>query len=563
MRHCIITCLGIMISLLLLNACARQSSPMGGPKDEAPPKLIASNPANETTNIKPSEISLEFDEYIKVENPNNQIIITPRINSQQVEFTTLRNRLLIKLNQELEDNTTYVFNFQKSVQDVTESNPVQQLKLVFSTGNEIDSLKFSGTVSYLFPNNELENIVVGLYPESDTTDLFTAAPYYVAQIDSAGRFEITNIKAGTYRAYAWHDENNSNKAEHRSEAYAFLNDPVTLNTDVSGIHFDLYRGDLSELKINRSTSVGSNFDIVLNKFPIEIELDHPDHNQQLFYRVKEKIIRLYHTDPREDSTALNLSIRDSVGFSLDTTLYAKFQPSDRAPEKLEVNANSGKGFVHRIEAKLNFNKPLQSILYDSLYIRYDTAGIIPIDAAHVSLPDSSKRTELLIDIPIPDSLNYSTFTVYAGDSTFIDVESQWNENKLEANYAKLKEEALSEELSGYVETDERPLLVQLLDKSDEVVKEVYLTDTNAYSFTQLEATQYRLRAIVDHNKNGRWDPGNIVDRRQPEPVYYFFDKESESDQILLRGGWTLNGIVIRKPEKPADTVVENNQTDGG
>src|SRR5690606_1699104 len=271
-----------------------------------------------------------------------------------------------------------------------------------------------------------------------------------------------------------------------------------------------------------------NFDIILNKFPVELELDHPEINQQLFYRVKEKIIRLYHIDPQEDSIGVNLSIRDSVGFSLDTTLYAKFQPSDRAPEKLEITANSGKSFVRNIQSKLNFNKPIRTILYDSLYIRYDTAGRIPITAAHVSLPDSSDRTALTIDIAIPDSLNYSTFTVYAADSTFIDVENQWNENSLEANYAKLKEEALSEELSGYVDTDERPLIVQLLGKSDEVVREIHLVDTNAYRFTQLEATQYRLRAIVDHNKNGRWDPGNIAEKRQPEPVYYFFDKETQS-----------------------------------
>lgn len=562
MRHYIITCLGIL-SFILLNACARQSSPMGGPKDEDPPQLVSSSPENETINIKPSEIELVFNEYIKVENPSNQIIITPRINSQQVEFTALRNRLHIKLNQELEDSTTYVFNFQKSVQDITESNPVNRLKLVFSTGNEIDSLRLSGTVSYIFPHSEIEDVVVGLYHESDTTDLFSAAPYYVAQADSAGRFEITNIKAGTYRAYAWYDENNSNKAEHRSEAYGFLNEPVNLESDVGDVHFDLYRGDLSDLKINRATPVGNNFDIILSKFPVELELDHPDKNERLFYRINEKILRLYHTDPIEDSTAINLHIRDSVGFSLDTMVYAKFEPSERSPEKLQIKANSGKGFVKSIQSKLSFNKPIQSILYDSLYIRYDTAGIIPITAAHISLPDSADRTKLTIDIPIPDSLNYATFTVFAADSSFIDVENQWNETSLEANYTKLKEETLSEELSGHVDTDERPLIVQLLGKSGEVVKEVYLAETNAYKFTDLEAGQYRLRAIVDHNNNRRWDPGNIHEKRQPEPVYYFFDQESQSDQILLRGGWTMNGIVIRKPEKATPPVPEDDITDGG
>lgn len=549
MRIPLFTILGL-VSAILLTSCARQSSPMGGPKDEDPPKLISSNPENESINVKPTEIELLFNEYIKVENPTNQIIITPRINTQQVEFSALRNRLQIKLNQELEDSTTYVFNFQKSVQDITESNPANKLKLVFSTGNEIDSLKFSGEVSYTFPEDEITDVVVGLYPVGDTTDLFTAAPYYIAQADSVGRFEITNIKAGEYRAYAWHDDNNSNKAEYRSEAYGFLNAPVILDKDVADVHFSLFHGDLSELKVNRSAVVGSNYDIILSKFPVELDIIHPDVNEQLFFRIKDKILRLYHTNLRSDSTEVRLTLKDSVGFSLDTALYAKFEASERSPEKLEVTANSGKGFVQNIRSTLTFNKPLLEIRYDSLYIRYDTAGRMPITPEHVQFPDSTDRTQLLIDIAIPDSLSYNTFTVFAADSTFRDVENQWNETRLEANYSKLKEESLSEELSGYVDTDELPIIVQLLGRSDEVVQELYLTETNTYKFTQMEAGQYRLRAIIDRNKNKRWDPGNMYENRQPEPIYYFYNPETLSDQILLRGRWTLIDYVIRKPEKP-------------
>src|SRR5690606_21256208 len=153
--------------------------------------------------------------------------------------------------------------------------------------------------------------------------LFSAAPYYIAQADSAGFFEITNIKAGTYRAYAWHDENNSNKAEHRSEAYGFLNDPVVLENNITDVHFDLFKGDLSNLTVNRSTPVANNYDIILSKFPVDLTIDHPEKNKSVFFRTKEKIIRLYHTNPMEDSTAVKLMIRDSVGFSIDTTLYAK------------------------------------------------------------------------------------------------------------------------------------------------------------------------------------------------------------------------------------------------
>lgn len=534
--------------LLLACSCARQSSPMGGPQDEEPPQLLSSIPEHEATNIKPTEIQVVFDEFIKIENPTKQIIITPKIKTEEVEFTAIKSTINIKLNQELEDSTTYVFNFQKSVQDITESNPADNLKLVFSTGNEIDSLKVSGQVRYVFKKNQkdIENVLVGLYPMTDTTDIFTAPPYYIAQTDSLGSFEITNIKAGEYRAYAWHDDNNSLKTEYRSEAYGFLPEPILVDKNVTNVHFNLFRGDLSELQVNRSSPVASNYDIILNKAPAEFEIFHPDKNEKLFYRINDKNIRLYHTDLRDDSTSVRLTVKDSVGFSIDTTFFAKFETSEREVENLETSANSGKGFVERLRSRLTFNKPVIDINYDSLYIRYDSASRIPINPSHISLVDSANLTEYQIEVEIPDSLAFDVFTVFAADSTFKDVENQWNSTELEANYSKIKEETLSEELSGKVETTEFPIIIQLLNKNDEVIQESYLSESNEFKLVNMEAGDYKLRAIVDRNKNKRWDPGNILENRQPEPIYYFYDSEEESDQVLLRGGWTLNGIVINR-----------------
>jgi hypothetical protein len=523
---------------------------MGGPKDEMPPMLLSSSPEHEATQVKPTEIQLLFDEYVKVENPTNQIIITPRIKTEEVEFTAIKNRINISLHQELEDSTTYVFNFQKSVKDITEDNPADNLKLVFSTGNEIDSIKVGGQVRYVFPRNQqdIEDVLVGLYPMTDTSDIFINPPYYIAQADSLGNFEITNIKSGEYRAYAWHDDNNSLKAEHRSEAYGFLPEPILVDHHINEVIINLFRGDLSQLQVNRSSPTASNYDIILNKAPAEIDISHPEKNDKLFYRIKDDNIRIYHRDLRDDSTAVRLIVKDSVGFEIDTTLYAKFENSDRALENLETSVNSGKGFLNTLQSQLTFNKPVIHINYDSLYIRYDSAGRIPITSSQVSLVDSARRTRFLLEVPIPDSLNFDVFTVFAADSTFMDVENQWNSSPIEANYTKIEEETLSEELSGKVETNELPIIIQLLTENDEVIKESYLTESNEFKLTNIEAGEYKLRAIIDRNKNRRWDPGNILENRQPEPVYYFYDTENETHQFLLRGGWSFNGWVISKKE---------------
>src|SRR5690606_31352989 len=119
---------------------------------------------------------------------------------------------------------------------------------------------------------------------------------------------------------------------------------------------------------------------------------------------------------------------------------------------------------------------------------------------------------------VQDSLNQTRFSLFAADSTFRDIEGQWNTAELMATYDKLDPETLSEALSGTIETDELPLIVQLLDTSDKLVQEVYLTESPDYVFNNIEPGNYKLRAIVDRNQNKRWDPGNFYKNTQPEPV---------------------------------------------
>ncbi|WP_186757227.1 Ig-like domain-containing domain [Echinicola salinicaeni] len=553
------------VAIVFCYACAKQSSPMGGPKDEEPPQLIESNPPDQSLNIKPENITLEFDEFIKTDNPTRNIIITPSLEKDKMEILAVKNTLRIKLNQELEDSTTYVFNFQKSIQDISESNPATNLKLVFSTGDMIDSLKFSGNLAYVFPqkSSEIKDVLVGLYRvEDDTMNVFTDPPYYISQADSAGRFEITNIKAGEYRAYAFYDGNNTSKAEFKSERYGFITDTIRITKNISGVHFKLFRGDLSDFKINRSSSIGNNYDIVLSKEPSNLHVEHPDLGTKLFYRIEEKQIRLFHNDLRNDSTQIKLVATDSVGFKIDTTLYAAFMESERKAQTLQASLDNNKEFITSIKTKITFNKPITEVNYDSLYIQYDSASFIEIEPEYLSFKDSSRRTELYFDIPIIDSLNSNNFNFIAADSSFVDIEQEYNSTALKTSFKRLIEDDLADEISGKILTEELPIMVQLITTDGYVVKEVYLTEDTTYSFKKVKAGEYELRAIIDRNGNRQWDQGNYLEKRQPEPVYYYFDEENKTRKILLRGRWTRQDLNIEKsPEsgldKPNNSLIDS------
>lgn len=532
---------------------------MGGPRDEKPPVLTEANPKDQSLNTKPEEINLIFDEYVKLENPSKGIVITPRLDKNLIEFTALKNTVNIKLKQELEENTTYVFDFQKSVVDISEENPAENLKIVFSTGDAIDSISVSGNVNFYFPKNNQtnEDVLIGLYPVNDTTDLFTGLPYYLAQVDSSGNFKIDNIKNGEYFAYAWNDANGNLKADYKSEEWDFIPDTLSLNENLEKLKFNLALGDLTPIKITRTGEFGTNYDIILNRNSVKTEVKSQTENFEYSFFEGDKRIRIYPKVMPSDSIQFKVNLLDSVGNQIDTLIWAKFNPSERKPEELTVSANSGINFYQNLPIKLTFNKPVNNINTDSLFVQYDSASIIPIEPRMMSFEDSIQRKTLLINLTIPDSLAQNIFTLIASDSTFIDVEGIPNKEQIKANYRKLKRSDLADEIKGRIDLAEPPFIIQLIDSKNVVIRELFISEGQEYRFTLIEPGNFRIRVIEDRNGNQKWDTGNFFTRRNAERVFYYKGGEPETDQITIRAGWTLEEQNIKAGPKTGIIPEEN------
>ncbi len=536
----------LIFACLVCLSCAKQSSPMGGPTDEEPPKLISSVPADQSTAIRPEKIVLTFDEFVGLDNPGKGIVITPKINKDLVEFTALKNTITVLLKQELEDSTTYVFDFQKSVVDISERNPAEKLKLVFSTGNQIDSLNLSGRLQFAFSEGkeDYKNVLVGIYPLEDSTDVFTAPPYYLGQVDTLGQFNLSNLKAGAYRAYAWRDNNGNLKAEFKSEDYDFLPDTLYLDTEkIDSAFFNLAKADLTPIKVLRTGNFGKNFDVILNRNPLESRVEIKGLGEDIFYVQGDKRLRFYPKNSIQDSLSLKLSVQDSVGFSKDSLVWAKFPVSERRPEKLTHKVNSGKSFYQNLKIELTFNKPIAQIRLDSLGIKADSL-FLPIRQEMLSFADSSRRDVLRIQAFLPDSLETELVTLFAADSTFQDIEGEYNEKKIEANYRKLLRKNLADGISGEVIGAKGPLLLQLINGKKEIAYEQILKEGSKFSFSLLDPGTYNLRVIEDRNGNGIWDPSNYTQRRSAERVFYY-EGEDKTRDLIIRGGWTLEDLLIQ------------------
>jgi len=205
----------VLILLFTTVQCAKKGMPEGGPVDEDPPKFLRANPENFTTNFDKEEIRIYFDEYIKLDKPSQQIIISPPMVPKPniMPLGTARKDIKIEITDTLEENTTYAINFGKSIVDNNEGNPYDYFKYVFSTGDYIDSLAVSGIVRDAKLKEPSEVISVMLY-EADTsyTDsiVFKETPRYITYSqDSTFNFSLENLKAGTYRMVALMDSNDN------------------------------------------------------------------------------------------------------------------------------------------------------------------------------------------------------------------------------------------------------------------------------------------------------------------------------------------------------------------
>src|SRR6476646_4887634 len=137
----------VIWSIASLSSCANIVPPGGGPRDSLPPRLVMSTPRDSSLNVSTRQITLVFDEFVTLDNPATNLIVSPTLKNLPQFNPKLRN-VTITLNKEdtLQPNTTYVFDFGDAVKDVNEGNIAHGLRYIFSTGNSIDYGTYSGRV---------------------------------------------------------------------------------------------------------------------------------------------------------------------------------------------------------------------------------------------------------------------------------------------------------------------------------------------------------------------------------------------------------------------------------
>ncbi len=205
-----------------LTNCARESSPTGGPVDTIAPYAVFETPKNNSQNVTPQKIVVKFNEFIALENVDDNCMISPML-EEKPNITVKKKKMTIDLSkQKLQPNTTYTFNFNGAIKDLSEDNVTGQYIYAFSTGTGIDTMRLAGKISYAENGKIPEHAYVLLYDNISDTAFKTTKPRYITQTSKKGEFSFLNIEAKQYRIYALEENDKDFTFNQPSEKIAFL-----------------------------------------------------------------------------------------------------------------------------------------------------------------------------------------------------------------------------------------------------------------------------------------------------------------------------------------------------
>ena len=208
---------------LIFMGCARMGSPDGGWYDDDPPVVLGSTPADKAIGVKTKKITIYFDEFIKLADPTQSVIVSPP-QMEMPEIAEKGKKIVVELKDTLKPDMTYTIDFSDAISDNNEGNPLGNYTFTFSTGEHTDTLEVSGTVLSAENLDPVSGILVGLYSDLADSAFRTKPLLRVSRTDANGHFVIKGVAEGEYRIYALQDMDGNYKFSQKSEMIAFSHD---------------------------------------------------------------------------------------------------------------------------------------------------------------------------------------------------------------------------------------------------------------------------------------------------------------------------------------------------
>lgn len=517
----------------IVSACASVQSPTGGPKDQLPPKVIKENPKNLTRNFVATKIEIQFDEYIKLSNEFTEISVSPALDIPPT-FKARKQILEVRFEQALEKNTTYTINFGKAIADVNESNLLKNYTYVFSTGNEIDSLTISGSVISSLTKEKLKDVTVFILPISRDSLFGKKRASIFTTTDSAGNFQLQNLREDTYRIYALKEQGGDRIYNGQGEEIGFMNDSIVLDKNINEITLQVFKEvPVAFAVLDRKIEPDGRIILAFNKplFDPSVQIIDPEALDK---------VKMVEINGTRDSALLWLPeltfdslkvVINEAGKSLDTVILRRTKRDTYTRTVLISDNISGAKLKPRNDILLTLSSPISTTQESQMSLLEDS---IQVKGVQLIKNDNSLRS---YNIKYPWKLN-KEYILKLSENTFTDAFGNKSKAYIKKFGLDTEDNYGSISIKITVPDTTNNYIVQWLGEKENIFRQDVVTKNTVLNYTTYPTAKYHIRVIYDENSNGQWDTGNILTKQQPEKTWTF-EKE-----ISLRPNWDLEETVI-------------------
>lgn len=529
LKHLIKLLFSLVVIILLTSNCARKGTPSGGKKDSLAPLMVTANPPYESLQFESDKIRLYFDEYITLKDINKQLVISPPL--KFIPTITPQGSpskvITINISDTLQENTTYTFNFGSSIQDNNEGNKLERFKYVFSTGDYIDSLKTSGSVKDAFKHTTDKNISILLYKVDSTfTDsiIYKKKPSYVTSTIDTTSFDITNIKKGKYMVIALQDAVSDYIFDPRTDKVGVYDRFITLPEDsILQNEITVFK-EVIPFKLSRPKEVSKGkilFGFEGDSQGLKIEIISKgldDYKSISSFETDKDTLNFWHTI-QKDSLEFKVT---TDNFSDTVTVFLRSKSAD----PLLVNPSFNRVLNLRDTLSFSTNNPITAIDTSKMsFVTRKDSLKVPFTT---SIDSKSNKLSFLFDKK-PDT----KYKLVMYPKALTDILTTQNDTLSYLFSTRNPEDYGTINLTIRKSTN-HPVIIELLEKKEEVVRRFVVTENTVLNFDLLRPTTYTVRAIIDANGNNKWDTGNYLKKVKPEKVLY------HPIVFKVRANWNFN-----------------------
>lgn len=618
MRKLLVTAVVCYLAYLIFaTSCANPGVPVGGDKDTIAPVVLKTLPAMNAVNFKGKAVNITFDEFIVSTDVGEALVVSPPMKKKPL-IRTKSKTLIVDFSDQQKPNTSYSLDFKNSIADNNEKNPLPNFRMSFSTGPVLDSLMLGGYVRMAENMEPVKDVTILLHRNDSLKAFRDSIPDYIARTDSVGFFKLTNLAAGAYRMYALMDADNSLTFNSTDELIAFsdslvvpevplLPDSTLLNHSVQQAdslqpeqkqpdklvqpelvpHYLLlfeepsYKQFLESSKRERANLCTIIFDESLtDSFRLNLLSPTPTPDWALLeFSPKRDTLNVWVRDTALSQVdtlkmALSFEVLDSLQqmvLQTDTVdfFYSKPEVKEKRKKKDEekeekktpnfsFRGNGKDGFDVYSKFLLEVPEPLESFDFSKIHLSQKVDTLWEKREFEVEADSSSLCKYRILhrwdfeeeyQIEIDSAAAYSISTFPSGPF------KQRLKVKEEGYYAKII--LTISKLYG-------PSFVQLLKNTDkeEVVQQIAVEKDGAIEFPYLAPEKFKIRLVIDPNRNGEWETGNIEKGLQPERVVYYPKILKMRSNFQIEENWVLPDDLQFKKELIDEDKEANDKKQG-